>query len=372
MRLTPILAALVAGPVLALSTALPAQAVAPSRPALCAQTDGRVVDIEISGGVVYVGGTFTTAVDPDGTTLPRSNAFAFEASTCKVLGWAPAFDGEVMALHVVGSTVYAGGLFGQVGTQRRKNLAAVGTDGTVLPFRPAVKGYVGDIQSANGLLYVAGGINSVDRQPRNKAAAFSLQTGVLDDRWRPVFDKQVKAMQVSPLGDRVYVGGTFGGTNRSLVAVDPIDGSVLPGFKPNPRVPTTDLEVTSDRVIAAVAGRGGRTIVYDLDGKQQWYQQTDGNHQAVALDGDDLYSGGHFNNFCSSGNFCPDGDVPRRKALAASLGSGALLDFDPNFNSALGVWAMEFDPSTGRLFAGGDFTEARGGPVAYLAMFPTR
>ncbi len=372
MRLTPIIAALIAGPVLAVTTALPAQAVAPSVPDQCAETDGRVVDIEVSGGVVYVGGTFTAAFNPDGSRLARSNVFAFNAATCQVLPFAPDVQGEVMSLHVVGGTVYVGGLFDRVGTQRRKNLAAFSTAGALLPFAHTVKGYVGDIQSGNGRLYVAGGINSVDGQARGKAAAFSLSTGALDAQWRPTFDKQVKAMQVSPSGDRVYIGGTFTGTNRSLVAVDPVDGTVLAAFRPNPRVPTTDIEVTSNRVIAGVAGAGGRAIVYDLSGRQLSYHQGDGNMQAVALDGDDLYVGGHFNNYCTNGSHCPNGDVLRRKAFAVSMSSGALLSFDPNFNSAFGVWAMEFDPATGRLFAGGDFTQARGGAVDHLAMFETR
>jgi hypothetical protein len=375
MRLTTILAALVAGPVLALSAALPAQAVAPSVPDRCAQVDGRVVDIEISDGVVYVGGLFTAATDVGGARLPRSNAFAFDAATCRVLPWAPAVNGEVKALHVVGSTVYVGGLFDRVGTQRRKNLAAVGTGGALQAFAPAVKGYVGDIDSGNGRLYVAGGINSVDGQVRGKAAAFSLASGALDGQWRPSFDQQVKALDVSPDGNRVYVGGTFSTPARSLVAIDPVNGSRLAAFAPRPSVPTTDLEVTANRVVAAVAGAGGRTIVFDLTGRQLQAHQTDGNHQAVALDGDDLYSGGHFNYYCTTGTFCRDeGDprVSRRKAFATSLSSGALLSFDPNFNSAFGVWAMEFDPVTGRLFAGGDFTDARGGAVDHLAMFETR
>jgi hypothetical protein len=220
-------------------------------------------------------------------------------------------------------------------------------------------------------LYAAGGISAVDGSPRGKAAAFSLATGALDTSWRPTADRKVQALAVAPDASRVYLGGSFSSINgdagtRNLVAVSPTSGAVDGSFRPDIRVQTTELLAQGTSVAAAMAGSGGRVAVFQTNGALRVEGRTDGNAQAVALAGEEVVAGGHFGNFCVGGN-CND-PVRRSKALSMTL-SGALTDFAPQFNSTFGVWALAYDPATGRLFAGGDFTQSKNINVSHLAMF---
>jgi hypothetical protein len=78
--------------------------------ALAASADGKLL---------FVGGQFTKV----GTAV-RLRFAAFDVATGKLLKAAPAFDGGVNALTVIGSTVYAGGWFTAIGTKPRSRLAA--------------------------------------------------------------------------------------------------------------------------------------------------------------------------------------------------------------------------------------------------------
>ena len=345
-----------------------------SRPGACAETNGRVSAIEISGGTAYIGGEFTEVTTPGGQTLARNRAAAIDTSTCQVLAWNPDVNGEVLALAAKDGSVFIGGNFTLVGGERRKNLAEVGaTSAEPTDFRPVVRGYVGALDTSSTRLYAAGGINSVNGVQRFKAAAFSLSTGALDDGWRPRADRQVKALAVAPDGGRVYLGGSFSTLNgstsdRYLAAVSPTSGDTDRSFRPEVRVHTTELVTAGGRIGAALAGGGGRVAVYDTGGNAQAVGWADGNAQAVEIVGDEVVTGGHFANFCAGGGNCQD-PIRRTKAFSLEISTGELTDFAPQFNSTFGVWALAHDPSTGRLFAGGDFTESGNVPAHHLAMF---
>jgi hypothetical protein len=98
--------------------------------------------LAFSGATVYVGGVFelVNAMVVPGTGLRgegRRNLAAVDAATGVATPWNPnIFEGEIKALAVLGSAVYAGGSFDQVGlageeTIRRRGdaLESVGTRG---------------------------------------------------------------------------------------------------------------------------------------------------------------------------------------------------------------------------------------------------
>ena len=84
-------------------------------------TNGTVNAVAVSGGTIYIGGSFTIV----GAT-PRNNVAAIDSATGAVKAWNPNADGAVFALLVNGSTVFAGGSFMNIGGQSRTALAALG------------------------------------------------------------------------------------------------------------------------------------------------------------------------------------------------------------------------------------------------------
>ncbi len=113
------------------------------------------------------------------------------------------------------------------------------------------------------------------------------------------------------------------------------------------------------------AGSGGHLLLLDQDGSlQQPVYQLDGDVQAVAVDGDSVFGGGHFTNYCvgntgSGAPFMCDKNLPRRKVLEVSVSSGQVTSWAPTLDSPFGVLAAVVDPSTHDLWLGGDFTQRR-------------
>ncbi len=339
----------------------------------CVEANDRVDDIKISGSTVYLGGQFSQ-VSSGGTTYQRSRAAAFDLQTCSVLPWNPSVSGEVFAIATTPSAVYLGGSFSSVGGQNRSNLAAVHpATGAPLGFSPQVRGAVAELATSSSRLYAVGAITKVDGQSRSKAAAFSLTSGALDAGWRPAADAQIKGLAVSPDGARVYLAGSFDTINgtdaRRLAAVDATNGQVDTAFRPALRTKATEVVAVGTQVVVGFAGSGGQVAVMSTDGQLRASAQVDGNVQAVAIDGTEVFAGGHFGNYCGTSGASCGTPTNRRKALSIDAGTSALTDFDPQFDSPLGVWAMAFDPGTGRLVIGGDFTRSGSRPTAHLAVF---
>src|SRR5215217_1463601 len=95
-------------------------------------TNGRVWDILRAGDKIYLAGRFTQIIQPDGTTVPRNNLAAIDASTGQLTGWNPsvtrlsgASSVQKMALSTDGSRLFIGGNFTRVGGLVRQRLAAV-------------------------------------------------------------------------------------------------------------------------------------------------------------------------------------------------------------------------------------------------------
>jgi hypothetical protein len=99
--------------------------------------------------------------------------------------------------------------------------------------------------------------------------------------------------------------------------------------------------------------------------------------QSVTVDGDSLYAGGHFTNYCvgntgAGSPFVCSNPLLRRKAFEVSLSSGKLTSWAPRFNSPRGVFAAAVDPATHALWMGGDFTKVGAKPINHLVRFATQ
>lgn len=347
----------------------------------CAQPDGRVSTMAVDAGTLYIGGTFTHVKDRAGVSRVRSGLAAVDVATCDLKDWTAAADGEVLALAVSGDTVYVGGAFLHVGGAVRNRLAALdSTTAELTDFSPVVNRTVRALAASNTTLYAGGDFTKVGGSARAKLAAFELGSGVLDQKWQPKAIGKVFTLTLSPDAGRVYAGGNFTALNSQaayafLAAVDPTTGAIDSGFQPRSRYPVLKLIADARGIYVGQAGSGGHLVVFNGDGSlQQPIYQTDGDVQALAMDGDSVFAGGHFTNYCvgNTGAGAPfqcAQNLPRHKLFEVSLASGEVTSWAPSLNSAFGALSAAVDPATHTLFVGGDFTKVNSATINHLAVF---
>ncbi len=191
------------------------------------------------------------------------------------------------------------------------------------------------IEQIGNRLYVGGKFTTV-RPTKNGTptsqpflAAFDATTGDHLASFQPNLDGPVYALQASPDGSRLFVGGEFGdvagvANTRALVALDPATGNVDTSWKSqlklDGRTTVYTLTVDADWLYAggnfsAVGGAGGvplttiyRAVKLDLDTAApdlQWKPVVTGGSVwgiAVAPDGNDIYLSGYFSNVSFASN----------------------------------------------------------------------
>lgn len=353
----------------------PAQAFS-STPDTLPAFNGTVRAVAYAGTTLFVGGDFTSVM-VKGKVRPRHRLAAIDSRTGALLNWAPAADGRVKAIAVSGSAVYVAGDFGAVSGQRRDSLARLdaATGAVSSTFRHNVGGRPYAVATGNGRLYVGGTISSVDGQARSRLAAFNLSSGALDKTWKPTADSQVEAITVA--SGRVYVGGRFRRVNNTsgydrLVALEPSAGRIVTSFRPRSRVNANAITVRGDRIYTANGGQGGTATAYSTSGALKWTATFDGDAQAVAVHGNTVYVGGHFDKACRTARtgiqgVCLDGAVGRIKLAALSTATGNLRPWTADANGVEGVLAIA--AGAGSIAVGGAFTTVNGVLAKRLAQF---
>lgn len=267
----------------------------------------------------YIGGNFQTAQSRTRRNLAHVNAVG------QVTAWNPNANGIVRAIHLVGSTVYVGGDFSNVGGQSRNFLAALSaTTGAATAWNPNSNAPVRAFASTgSGNLFAGGDFTTMGGVGRSRLAAFDLTTGALA-AFNPGANGSVLALEVrflSAVQNRLYVGGQFttlGGLSRSNIGVLDFSGAVL-GMNPG----------ANGTVYAIRAGVG------DFLG-----------HSVYA-----------------AGDFTTLGGAARSYLGAFVSGSGLATAWNPGANAP--VWGLGYDGST--VYAGGSFTALGGQPRNQLA-----
>lgn len=316
--------------------------------------NGRVDALALSGSTLYMGGTFShigrvernhigAVSTVDGTVTafnPGSSDFG-----CDVCG-------GVFDLVVSGSTVYASGLFTEIGGQERNTLAALNAaDGQALAFNPNPDNTVIRMALSGSTLYVAGGFTSIGGQERNYVAAVNAGSGEITG-FNPNLDSVGLAIAVSPSG--VYLGGVFSGiggaVRNNLAALSAVDG-VVTSFDPN--VPgQIDSLAASDSTLYfggffdTVGGqpRANIAAVNLSDGTPtSWNPGCDGEVTTLGLSSDVIYAGGFYFNI---------GGQPRLGLAALSLSDGTATAFDAQPNNFTNVLTV----SSPLVYVGGVFT----------------
>jgi PKD repeat protein len=154
----------------------------------------------------------------------------------------PQINGVVWRVAVAGDVAYAVGSFTKArpagspaGTNEvtRNNAMAFNiTTGAILAWNPNLnaQGRAVQISPDGTKLYVGGDFTTVSGQAQSKVAAFSLPSGAYDASYKTGASGAVRALAIS--NDRVFVGGSFsgaGGQPRSnLAAFDRTTGALLP------------------------------------------------------------------------------------------------------------------------------------------------
>ena len=308
------------------------------------QTNGTVWAVTQVGGVIYVGGSFTTVRPPGaapGTReISRDNMAAFNADTGALLPFAHTFtaprysfstskpdvscnvdwDAEFYSCDTIyrikaspdGSMVYAAGDFTGVDGQVRTKVAAFPTSnaGGVNPaldrsFAPTgINSRVRALAVGPRMVYVGGTFSQAGGVSRQRLAALDRRTAAVL-RWNATADGEVMALALSADGTRLVVGGNYdqlnGVAQHALGAVSPSSGlNTTWAWRGVPKASyITDMAVDQNTVYLSANGEGtwdGRAAVDPHTGILRWFDSCLGATWAVTVVGDLLYSGSHAHN----------------------------------------------------------------------------
>jgi len=336
-----------------------------------ASFNGPVRAVAYRNGVVYVGGSFTEAVQ-DGVSHPRQNLAAVSVATGALLPWRPKADGAVLSLKVTRTWTYVGGAFTHLGSGKHLRLGRVRTGGAGKVdghFRPALNRPVRSVTIAGKTLYAGGSFTKANRRARGHLAAFDAGNGKLRAGFHPRANGAVNSLVVAH--KMLYAAGRFRKMNGStrgghVVPVSLSKGRIQKGYHSSVPYQVVNVAVTSNRIYVAVDGPGGDLRALTLKGAQRWMVVTDGAVQAVTVMGTTVYAGGHFDHVCTDGRVAPAGSclgpfTPRWKFLAASTANGSLRSWDPQANSQVGTMALVSNARAGLVAAGGAWTTFQSG-----------
>jgi hypothetical protein len=358
------------------------------------QTNGTVWAIASAGGVVYVGGQFTSVRppgDPAGTgEVAQSYLAAFSASTGDLItSFNPTLNGLVHGLAVSpdGSTLYVGGAFTTVNGATHTRLVALSTStGSTLSWPASASSTVNSIAvSPDGsTVYVGGLFTKLNSQSRTYAGAYNTAGKLLP--WAPVLDDGLTSVAVAPDDSRVLVGGYFntinGVSQHAIGSTDPVTGAsdpwaatILPdrsGCVSNVK----DIVISGSTAYVAAEGTGGGCFDGDFaanvsDGSLIWQNTCLGATQAIAVINGWLYKGSHAHDCAyEAGGFPQQPATKAYHLLDQSLTDGTVGHWTPDTNTSsggLGPRAMATDGS--QLFLGGDFTTVNSQPQQGFARF---
>ncbi|MCW2501807.1 MAG: hypothetical protein JWO79_91 [Actinomycetia bacterium] len=118
-------------------------------------------------------------------------------------------------------------------------------------------GEVADLDVIGNRVFVAGSFTSIANagEPaiaQKGLASYNIDTGKVDEGFRPVFDGDVLAVEASPDGSSLYVAGSFntvgGITKRKIVRLDPATGAPIAAFTANASAQATAIAVSATAV----------------------------------------------------------------------------------------------------------------------------
>jgi len=216
-----------------------------------ANADGSVSVLAASGSSIYAAGTFLNIGGQ-----ARNIFAALDATTSLATSWNPNPTSSVNSIAISGLTVYAGGTFTNIGGAARNSIAALdATTGLSTAWDPNITGTSAQVNAitVNGSTVYAGGVFAqVGASTRNNAAAIDVSTGNATS-WNPNANGGVNALLVDHTNHAIYLGGAFSNllenTASSFAVVDNPGDVALPveltAFTATIKGPTAELRWTT-------------------------------------------------------------------------------------------------------------------------------
>ncbi|MGI9821983.1 LamG-like jellyroll fold domain-containing protein [Agromyces sp. Marseille-Q5079] len=288
-----------------------------------AQINGVVWDQAIVGDTVFVGGNFTAArpagSPPGSNTVTRTHLLSYRLSTGQLLSWAPNLNGQVRAMDTSpdGSRLYVVGAFTTVNGAARSRIVAfdTATGNVITDFNASANGELFAVGASASTAYFAGNLSSAGGVSRpGRAAAATAATGATT-AWAPVLaDGRAYAMEVSPDGSKVVLGGSFLTANGSsnpgfgLVGVNSTNGATIPTPANNiirnagnsaaiyGMSSDADSVYGSGYVLLSSSGTGNTEGTFRIDWATLnliWMADCRGDEYGSAAQGDVVYVAGH-------------------------------------------------------------------------------
>lgn len=314
-----------------------------------------IMDIAVSDGVVYVGGSFSKIGG-----VARANIAALNAVTGETEDWDPAPGGSTplfFSIVISGDIVYVGGYFNSIGGESRANVAALDRiTGLATGWNPQPSSLVSSLAVSGGKVYIAGEFTAVGGVARANIAALNADTGLLLG-FSPAASAGVYALSATE--DNVLAGGAFssvgGVTRRHIAALDPVTGAATE-WNPEANDTVRCLAVMGDMVyaggdfsaiggeerygIAAVNRATGLTVGWEFSG-------CDDTVRALVISDGVGYAGG---------DFAAIGGAIRSRIAALDMATGQALPWNPGTNKTVHALALSQD----KLYVGGSFTTIGG------------
>lgn len=247
---------------------------------------GNVSHITQAGAnVIVAGGTWTSINGTSKTRIAKLNATTGALDTT----WDPAPDAEVGAVAATTSAVTAltAGALQTIAPQPRTRLMRVNRGNGLKDWSPAANDTVYTVESAaNGdEVYVGGAFTTLAGQTARRVGTVNVTTGARNpNAMVQQGPSNGVVYSILPVGQRVYIGGNFGGatvtdpacssscqttTRSSLYAVNGVSSSPqVTRWAPNPNNLVFQIKRASDRLviggdfttIAGVSRGGGATF----------------------------------------------------------------------------------------------------------------
>ncbi|GAA3608852.1 PKD domain-containing protein [Microlunatus ginsengisoli] len=184
----------------------------------------------VLGNTVYVVGNFTRA-RPSGSAagqneVVRNNILAYDLTTGALKSFDANLNGQAYGITAApdGSRIYVGGEFTKVGSTTKNRIVALNptTGAIITSFNVNAAGTVRAVAATDTTVYLGGTFTAVNGVSRQRLAAVRASDGALLS-FAPTMtgtadaNPKVNALQLSPTGDRLVVGGNFvtlNGSNR--------------------------------------------------------------------------------------------------------------------------------------------------------------
>jgi hypothetical protein len=372
--------------------------------------DGTVWSLALVGDEVVVGGAFTKVADSSRReTYARKNVFAFNVNTGAISSFAPEVDGAVYSLAAgADNTVYLGGAFKTVDGASSRGLARVGLDGDRFgAFHAKINwGDVRALEVRGSQLYAAGTFSAINGVNRVGLARLSATTGAVDTGFdakltAPGLSRtRVEHFDISPDGRKLVAVGALlkaSGYGRTQIVMFDISGptAALTSWYTDAYKPTCmkgfdtylrQVKFSPDGSYFVVAATGRASAPdrlcdsaarFEADGGGRhnpvWVQRTGGDSlYAVAVTGAAVYLGGHeryFDNPYGTDTKGPGpGAVSRPGIGAVSPSTGRALSWNPTRSRGVGVRAFLATPHG--LLVGSDTDQLGHEYHGRVGMFP--